>query len=73
MRSDASSRPSPGALARLVLSTRLVELTDARLLTPHGDGYHLTPLGRDLVEALSPLDTWSRRWARERDTAIPQG
>ncbi|MGW3564863.1 winged helix-turn-helix transcriptional regulator [Streptomyces sp. NPDC000941] len=56
-----------------VLSTRLAELTDARLLTPHGDGYHLTPLGRDLVEALSPLDTWSRRWAREMDTATTQG
>ncbi|MFE3600441.1 winged helix-turn-helix transcriptional regulator [Streptomyces sp. NPDC059142] len=51
-----------------VLSTRLDELTGARLLTLHSDGYHLTPLGADLVEALSPLDAWSRRWARETDT-----
>ncbi|MFF3412837.1 winged helix-turn-helix transcriptional regulator [Streptomyces sp. NPDC002742] len=56
-----------------VLSTRLDELTGARLLTLHGDGYHLTPLGQDLVEALSPLDAWSRRWATETDTATAEG
>ncbi len=46
-----------------VLSTRIAELTDTRLLTLRDDGYHLTPLGADLVEALRPLDDWSRRWA----------
>ncbi|MET7933293.1 helix-turn-helix domain-containing protein [Streptomyces sp. NPDC005322] len=55
-----------------VLSTRLDELTDARLLALHEGGYHLTQLGRDLVEALSPLDAWSRRWAREMDTATQE-
>ncbi len=48
-----------------VLSTRLTELTDTRLLALHEDGYHLTPLGEDLVEALQPLTAWSRRWANE--------
>ncbi|MEU8791313.1 helix-turn-helix domain-containing protein [Streptomyces sp. NPDC048643] len=48
-----------------VLSTRLDELTDAHLLALEADGYHLTQLGQALVEALSPLDAWSRRWARE--------
>ncbi|MFE1546918.1 winged helix-turn-helix transcriptional regulator [Streptomyces sp. NPDC058718] len=52
-----------------VLSTRLDELSGAGLLTLHEDGYHLTRLGRDLVEALSPLDAWSRRWARETGAA----
>ncbi|MFJ9711930.1 winged helix-turn-helix transcriptional regulator [Streptomyces sp. NPDC101234] len=55
-----------------VLSTRLDELTGARLLTLHSDGYRLTPLGQDLVEALSPLDAWSRRWAREMDSATAE-
>uniref|UniRef100_UPI003743CFDD winged helix-turn-helix transcriptional regulator n=1 Tax=Streptomyces sasae TaxID=1266772 RepID=UPI003743CFDD len=55
-----------------VLSTRLDELTDARLLALHSDGYRLTPLGQDLVEALSPLDAWSRRWAREMDSAAAE-
>ncbi|MEE4495933.1 winged helix-turn-helix transcriptional regulator [Streptomyces sp. BE230] len=53
-----------------VLTTRLDELSGARLLTLHEDGYRLTQLGQDLVEVLSPLDAWSRRWARgsESDT-----
>ncbi|MFI5663255.1 winged helix-turn-helix transcriptional regulator [Streptomyces sp. NPDC051684] len=51
-----------------VLSTRLGELTGARVLTMHGDAYHLTRLGEDLMEALSPLTAWSRRWAEEMDT-----
>jgi DNA-binding HxlR family transcriptional regulator len=51
-----------------VLSTRLNELTDARLLALHGDAYHLTPLGTDLIVALSPLNAWSRRWAEETGT-----
>jgi DNA-binding HxlR family transcriptional regulator len=48
-----------------VLSTRLTELTGTGLLTLHEDGYHLTPLGEDLVTALGPLTAWSRRWADE--------
>lgn len=56
-----------------VLSTRLEELTAAGLLTPRGDGYHLTPLGQNLVEALSPLNDWSRRWAQETGTSSPPG
>ncbi|NUW38828.1 winged helix-turn-helix transcriptional regulator [Nonomuraea rhodomycinica] len=54
-----------------VLSTRLDELTAARLTAVRDDGYRLTPLGRDLVEALAPLDAWSRRWARELHDAPP--
>lgn len=56
-----------------VLSSRLEELTGAHLLTLHADGYHLTRLGRDLVEVLSPLDAWSRRWARETGTITAGG
>ena len=51
-----------------VLSTRLGELTDARVLALRGDGYHLTQLGRDLVDALRPLSAWSQRWAGETDS-----
>jgi DNA-binding HxlR family transcriptional regulator len=48
-----------------VLSTRLTELADTRLLALHEDGYHLTPLGEDLVAALQPLNAWATRWANE--------
>lgn len=56
-----------------VLITRLDELSGARLLTLPEDGYHLTPLGLDLVEVLGPLDAWSRRWARETGAATAGG
>ncbi|WTI77449.1 helix-turn-helix transcriptional regulator [Streptomyces sp. NBC_00727] len=55
-----------------VLSTRIEELSAARLLALDDDGYRLTRLGRDLVEALSPLNAWSRRWAEEMGPAAPE-
>lgn len=55
-----------------VLSTRIEELSAARLLALDGDGYRLTRLGRDLVESLSPLDAWSRRWAEEMGPATAE-
>ncbi|MGW7414349.1 winged helix-turn-helix transcriptional regulator [Streptomyces sp. NPDC054863] len=56
-----------------VLSTRLDELTGARLLSLESDGYRLTQLGQDLVEALIPLNAWSRRWAEETGPRTGEG
>lgn len=70
-RSPAGFRELQRRCARMsssVLSTRLGELTDARLLALHDDGYHLTPLGVELVDALQPLNEWSTRWADETGT-----
>ncbi|MBV2156423.1 helix-turn-helix transcriptional regulator [Kitasatospora sp. SUK 42] len=50
-----------------VLTVRLAELTEARVLVREGEAYRLTPLGEALVAALGPLDAWSRRWAGELD------
>jgi DNA-binding HxlR family transcriptional regulator len=47
-----------------VLNTRLDELVEADLVTDEGHGYQLTRLGEELVKALSPLEAWSRRWAK---------
>jgi DNA-binding HxlR family transcriptional regulator len=52
-----------GRMSSSVLTTRLTELAEAGLVTEDG-GYRLTPLGRDLVEALGPLTEWSERWSR---------
>ncbi|MGW8764726.1 winged helix-turn-helix transcriptional regulator [Streptomyces sp. NPDC055815] len=52
-----------------VLSTRLDELTEARLLARRDDEYRLTPLGAELVKALAPLEAWSERWAEETEGA----
>ena len=47
-----------------VLNTRLRELRDAGLVLRVAEGYALTRLGEQLIEALAPLDAWSRRWGR---------
>ena len=46
-----------------VLSGRLTALADAGLVESAGEGYRLTPLGRDLIKALQPLQKWSTNWA----------
>lgn len=45
------------------LNRRLKELRDVQLVALAEDGYYLTTLGLELLEALSPLNDWSRRWA----------
>jgi DNA-binding HxlR family transcriptional regulator len=47
-----------------VLAQRLAELTEAGVVAPsEAGGYALTDEGRALIEALTPLDGWARRWA----------
>jgi DNA-binding HxlR family transcriptional regulator len=46
-----------------VLTTRLAELQDARLVERTSTGYALTDLGSDLVASMQPLSRWSARWA----------
>lgn len=47
-----------------VLYERLAELREARLLDQLDDGtYALTQLGRDLGDAISPLERWADRWS----------
>jgi DNA-binding HxlR family transcriptional regulator len=52
-----------------VLTRRIAELRDTRLLTRDSRGYLLTELGRDLVASMQPLLTWSKSWAAELDRA----
>lgn len=47
-----------------VLNTRLRELREAQLIERIDEGYALTDLGQKLIEALTPLDAWARRWSR---------
>ena len=49
-----------------VLRDRLAELVEAGLLTRDDDDerYSLSALGRQLGDAIAPLDAWARRWAR---------
>jgi DNA-binding HxlR family transcriptional regulator len=48
-----------------VLNDRLRELRDAQIVEAQpGGGYLLTRHGKDLLEALLPLDAWAKNWAR---------
>ena len=53
-----------GDISSSVLNDRLRELREARIADRTSDGYGLTPEGRDLLDALEPLDAWAKRWAR---------
>ena len=53
-----------GDISSSVLNDRLRELREAGIVTAGTDGYLLSTEGRDLLEALAPLDAWAKRWAR---------
>ncbi len=52
-----------GGVSSSVLNQRLGELRSAGILDNGKGGYVLTPEGRLLLEAYSPLDEWAERWA----------
>jgi DNA-binding HxlR family transcriptional regulator len=54
-----------GGISSSVLNDRVRELRDAGILTaePAG-GYQLSSDGRDLLQALAPLDAWAKRWGK---------
>ncbi|KZB88651.1 winged helix-turn-helix transcriptional regulator [Amycolatopsis regifaucium] len=47
-----------------VLATRLGELTEALIVETGEDGYRLTPLGEQLLDALHPLEKWGLTWEK---------
>src|ERR1044071_9951573 len=48
-----------------VMQARLTELREAGLVELlAGDGYRLTPLGRDLMESFQPLHRFAERWSK---------
>jgi DNA-binding HxlR family transcriptional regulator len=49
---------SPG-----VLASRLADLRESRIVTHAGQGYALTPIGRELLDRLMPLHEWAEEWA----------
>ena len=57
------------AISSSVLNDRLAELRAAGIVESSGDGYRLTPEGRELLALYPPLDAWAERWAeRERSS-----
>lgn len=52
-------------LSSSVLTRRLAELTEARIVERVSDGYVLTATGHDLVRSLEPVLAWARDWSRD--------
>jgi DNA-binding HxlR family transcriptional regulator len=53
-----------GNISSSVLTQRLGELREAGIVgAERGGGYELTAQGRELLEALAPVDAWAKRWA----------
>lgn len=48
-----------------VLSSRIKDLTEARLIERTLDGYVLTASGIELYKILEPFGTWSKGWANQ--------
>jgi DNA-binding HxlR family transcriptional regulator len=52
-----------GDLSSSVLNQRLRELREAGIVAARDpSGYELTQAGRDLLQALAPIDEWAARW-----------
>ena len=48
-----------------VVQTRLSDLREAALIElVAGDGYRLTPLGKELAESFQPLQRFAERWGK---------
>ena len=53
-----------GGMSSSVLAQRLAELGEAGVVSASdGGGYAITDEGRALIDALSPLEGWAKRWA----------
>ena len=51
-----------GEISTSVLSQRLKELVEAGIVERTENAYALTPLGRELVALLLPLNEWAAKW-----------
>ena len=56
------------AMSTSVLNQRLAELREAGLVETGSGGYRLTKSGEELGKAITPLDSWAKKWAKR-----PQG
>lgn len=62
-----------GDISSSVLNDRLRELRDAGIATAEpARGYQLSSEGRDLMQALGPLDAWAKRWAKRTKRSNPR-
>lgn len=52
------------SISPTILSTRLKDLSEAKLLERTLEGYQLTRMGKELFQILHPFGPWSIRWSK---------
>jgi DNA-binding HxlR family transcriptional regulator len=52
------------SISPTILSTRIKDLTEAKLIERTLDGYQLTKIGRELFMILEPFQPWAMKWAK---------
>ena len=52
------------SISPTILSTRIKDLTEARLVERTLEGYRLTPMGLELFAILEPFKGWATSWAK---------
>jgi DNA-binding HxlR family transcriptional regulator len=61
-------RSAAGEVSPTVLQARINELREAAIIELTGEGYALTPLGRELTDAFAPLYRFADKWGRALET-----
>lgn len=52
------------AISPTILSTRIKDLAEARIIERTLDGYRLTKIGQELFAILEPYQAWATKWAK---------
>ena len=52
------------SISPTILSTRIKDLVEARIIERTLDGYRLTKLGQELFAILQPFQPWAMKWAK---------
>jgi|SRR5450631_920369 len=52
------------SISPTILSTRIKDLAEAKIIERTLDGYQLTKIGRDLFTILEPFQGWAHKWAK---------
>lgn len=53
------------SISPTILSTRIKDLSEAKIVEKTLEGYQLTDLGRELFALLEPFKDWAIEWAKE--------
>jgi DNA-binding HxlR family transcriptional regulator len=51
------------SISPTILSTRIKDLIEAKILERTLDGYQLTKIGHELFSILEPFQKWAHKWA----------